>query len=47
MNILFLPLVNWSMGAVLIGVFALVCIVMVAVVMSIAKGDKKQSDSNE
>ncbi len=47
MNILFLPLVNWSMGAVLIGVFALVCIVMVAVVMSLAKGDKKQSDSNE
>ena len=35
MNVLFLPLVNWGMGAVLIGVFALVCIVMVAVVMSL------------
>lgn len=36
-----IPLVNWGMGTVLIGVFALVCVVLVLVVYSMASGDKK------
>lgn len=43
MNILFLPLVNWAMGAAIIGIFALVCIVMIAIVMNLIQGDKKDS----
>ncbi|MBF4983373.1 hypothetical protein FNJ87_03170 [Nonlabens mediterrranea] len=43
MNIL--PLVDWTMGAVLIGVFALVCIVLVAIVMNMMKTDKKKNES--
>ncbi len=44
MKSLVLPLVNWGMGAVLIGVFAVVCIVLVLVVFSLASGDKKVDD---
>ncbi|GAK96526.1 hypothetical protein JCM19294_2039 [Nonlabens tegetincola] len=40
MNMYMLPLVNWTYGAVIIGVFVLVCIAMVAIVMNLAKGDK-------
>ena len=47
MNLLFLPLVNWGMGAVLIGVFAVVCILIVAVVMNLVKGDKKDDKASE
>ena len=42
-NIL-IPLVNWGMGALLIGVFALVCIALVLVVYSLANNDKKAPD---
>jgi len=44
MNLLFLPLVNWGMGTVIIGVFALVCIVLTAIVMNMAKTDKKKNN---
>ncbi|WP_170061742.1 hypothetical protein [Nonlabens arenilitoris] len=37
-----LPLVDWTMGAVLIGVFALVCVALVAIVMNMMKTDKKR-----
>lgn len=41
-----LPLVDWTMGAILIGVFALVCIALVAIVMNMMKSDtKKQEDT--
>ncbi|MFT5752785.1 MAG: ABC-type spermidine/putrescine transport system permease subunit I [Flavobacteriales bacterium] len=46
MNLLFLPLVNWGMGAAIIAVFVIVCIVMVAIVLNLAKGDKKDNQSN-
>lgn len=36
-----LPLVNWGMGALLIAVFAVVCIVMVLIVYNLASNDKK------
>lgn len=42
----FLPLVDWGMGTILIGVFALVCIIMALVVYNLAKGDKQKDASN-
>lgn len=50
MRSLILPLVNWGMGAAIIGVFALVCIVLAAVVINMVKSDKKakaETESNE
>lgn len=44
MNLHFLPLVNWGMGTIIIGVFALVCIVLTAIVMNMVKGNKKNND---
>ncbi|MDX1271339.1 hypothetical protein [Bizionia paragorgiae] len=41
MKSLMLPLVNWGMGAAIIGVFALVCVVLAAVVINMVKSDKK------
>ncbi|WP_170234435.1 MULTISPECIES: hypothetical protein [Bizionia] len=41
MKSLMLPLVNWGMGVAIIGVFALVCIVLTAVVINMVKSDKK------
>ena len=43
-NLLITPLVNWGMGAAIIGVFALVCVVMVLVVYNMANSKK---DDNE
>jgi ABC-type transport system involved in cytochrome bd biosynthesis fused ATPase/permease subunit len=37
-----IPLVNWGMGAIIIGVFALVCIAMALVVYKMANSDKKR-----
>lgn len=42
MNSLMLPLVNWGMGTVIIGVFALVCIVMVLVVYNMINSKNKK-----
>ena len=42
MNSLMLPLVNWGMGTVIIGVFALVCIVMVLVVYNMINSKNKE-----
>ena len=41
MKNLIVPLVNWGMGAILIAVFAVVCIIMVLIVYNLANGDKK------
>lgn len=42
-----LPLVNWGMGAIIIGVFAVVCIAMVLIIYNMVNSDKKQkTDSN-
>ena len=38
-----LPLVDWGMGAAIIGIFALVCIVMVLVVYRMSAHRKKDS----
>lgn len=37
MNSLSLPLVNWGMGTIFIGVFALVCIILVAVIYNLSR----------
>lgn len=42
-----IPLVDWGMGAVLIGVFAVVCIVLVLVIFSLAYGDKAKEETPE
>jgi len=47
MNSHVLPLVNWGMGTIIIGVFALVCIALTAIVMRMVKGDKRNKDSTE
>jgi len=43
-NLTSIPLVNWGMGVILIGVFAVVCIVIALVVYNMARGDKKAGD---
>ena len=43
---LFLPLVNWGNGIIMIGVFALVVIILVVVLFSLMNSDKKV-ESNE
>jgi ABC-type transport system involved in cytochrome bd biosynthesis fused ATPase/permease subunit len=42
-----IPLVNWGMGAILIGVFAVVCVVMVLVIYNMANSDKKDTTDTE
>jgi glucose uptake protein GlcU len=41
-----IPLVNWGMGTIIIGVFAIVCIVMSLVIYNLANSDKKQKESD-
>jgi len=41
MKSLILPLVDWSNGIVMIGVFAVVCIVLVLVLLGFIFGQKK------
>ncbi len=36
------PLVNWSNGIIMIGVFALVCVVLVAVMVSFINSERKK-----
>ncbi len=47
-NLLNLPLVNWGMGSAIIGVFALVCVILVVVVYNMVTSDseKKENDEN-
>ena len=47
-NLLNLPLVNWGMGSTIIGVFALVCVILVVVVYNMVTSDseKKENDEN-
>ena len=42
-----LPLVNWGMGTVIIGVFAVVCVVISLVVYNLATSDNKKKDSED
>ncbi|WP_339701862.1 hypothetical protein [uncultured Marixanthomonas sp.] len=37
-----IPLVDWGMGTVLIGVFAFVCVVLVLLVLNMVNSDKKK-----
>jgi Na+-translocating ferredoxin:NAD+ oxidoreductase RnfG subunit len=39
-----LPLVNWGMGSVIIGVFALVCVILVAVVYNMVNSDSEKKE---
>ncbi|CAM1345663.1 hypothetical protein [Tenacibaculum amylolyticum] len=37
-----LPLVSWSNGAVMIAVFALVCVILIGVVLLLVMGGKRK-----
>jgi hypothetical protein len=39
---LFYPLVNWSNGIIMIGIFALVCVILVAVLLSFIYSERKK-----
>lgn len=39
-----LPLVDWTMGAVILGAFLLLCAIMVAVVMNMVNSDKDKEE---
>jgi len=47
MNLLFLPLVNWGLGTIMIGVFAVVCVVLVAVIYNLSRDTKRSTDENQ
>mgnify|MGYP003650099570 CR=1 FL=1 len=38
-----IPLVNWGMGAILIGIFAVVCVVMIFIVYNMVTTGKKDT----
>jgi hypothetical protein len=42
MKLLSLPLFNWTNGVVMIGVFALVCVILIAVLINFMAGGKKK-----
>ncbi|MDX1463068.1 MAG: hypothetical protein R3359_08430 [Marinirhabdus sp.] len=46
MKSLFLPLVDWGMGTVIIGVFVLVCVIIVAVVVGLMNSGSKNDKTN-
>ena len=46
MNTLLLPLVNWGLGTILIGVFAVVCIVLIAVIYKLVHSSEKNKKEN-
>lgn len=46
MKLYTIPLVNWGMGSILIGVFVLVCIVMTLVVYNMVNTDKNKNNSD-
>jgi hypothetical protein len=40
-------LYNWSNGVVMIGIFALVCVILVGVLINFMMGGKKKEESSE
>ncbi|TVZ25526.1 hypothetical protein JM83_0450 [Gillisia sp. Hel_I_86] len=46
MKAVFLPLVNWGLGTIIIGVFAVVCVILVLVVYNMMNSDKKKQDGD-
>jgi len=39
-----IPLVNWGMGTVIIGVFVVFCVILVLIVINMMKSDKKKNE---
>ena len=44
MKSIFLPLVNWEMGTLLIVVFAIVCIVLVGIIYNMTQSGQKNTE---
>ena len=40
----YISLVNWGMGAAIIGVFAVVCVVLVLIVFNMMNSDKQKKE---
>lgn len=47
MKAIILPLVDWGMGTIIIGVFALVCVILTAIVIGMLNSGKKKNKTNE
>ncbi|MEP0262596.1 hypothetical protein [Dokdonia sp.] len=47
MKHLIIPLVNWGIGTILIGVFAFVCIIIALIVYNMIQSDKKDTKARE
>jgi len=47
MKSLLLPLVNWGMGTFIIGIFALVCVILVVVIYNLSQSKDNVSDTND
>lgn len=47
MKSLFLPLVDWGMGTFIIGVFAVVCVIIIAVIYNLSRSKDTVPDTNE
>lgn len=47
MKHLIIPLVNWGIGIILIGVFALVCIIIALIVYNMIQSDKKDTRARD
>jgi len=46
MNLFSLPLFNWTNGVIMIGVFALVCVILIAVLINFMTSGKKDPKEN-
>ena len=42
-----IPLYSWTNGAIMIGIFAIVCISLVGILINFMMGGKKKEDSEE
>ncbi len=42
-----LPLVNWSNGVIMIGVFALVCVILVIMLINFMSSGSKKEDNKD
>lgn len=42
-----IPLVNWSNGVIMIGVFALVCVILVVMLINFMSSGSKKEDNKD
>jgi len=47
MKSLFLPLVDWGMGTFMIGIFAVVCVILVVVIYNLSRSKDSVKDATD